>query len=153
MRAGRADLRTVEANTFTDVVAAYMNVIRDESIVALNQQNVSVLDVNLQASRDRFELGDLTRTDVAQSEARLAISQGQLRSAEAQLISSRENYIRVVGEAPGVLASPPPLPGLPNSAEDALGVALNQNPGLDSIRLAARSTSATSTRRVSLLST
>ncbi|VXC77214.1 TolC family outer membrane protein [Sphingomonas sp. AX6] len=137
VRAGRADLRTVEANIFTDVVAAYMDVIRDESIVALNQQNVRVLDVNLQASRDRFELGDLTRTDVAQSEARLAISQGQLRSAEAQLISSRENYIRVVGEAPGALASPPPLPGLPGSVEDATRVALDQNPGLDSIRLAA----------------
>lgn len=137
VRAGRADLRATEAQTFTDVVAAYMNVIRDESIVALNQQNVSVLDVNLQASRDRFELGDLTRTDVAQSEARLAISQGQLRNAEAQLISSRENYIRVVGEAPGALAPPPPLPGLPSAVDDAVRVALGQNPDLDSIRLAA----------------
>lgn len=137
VRAGRADLRSVEAQTFTEVVAAYMDVIRDESIVALNQQNVRVLDVNLQASRDRFELGDLTRTDVAQSEARLAISQGQLRSAEAQLISSRENYIRVIGEAPGELASPPPLPGLPTAVEDATRVALDLNPNLDSVRLAA----------------
>ncbi len=137
VRAGRADLRSVEAQTFTDVVAAYMDVIRDEAIVALNQQNVRALGVNLQASRDRFELGDLTRTDVAQSEARLAISEGQLRSAEAQLISTRENYIRVVGETPGVLAPPPPLPGLPSAVEDATRVALTQNPNLDSIRLAA----------------
>ncbi|MHA3840087.1 TolC family outer membrane protein [Sphingomonas aestuarii] len=137
VRVGRADLRSVEAQTFTNVVAAYMDVIRDEAIVALNQQNVRALGVNLQASRDRFELGDLTRTDVAQSEARLAISEGQLRSAEAQLISTRENYIRIVGEAPGVLAPPPPLPGLPVAVEDATRVALDQNPNLDSIRLAA----------------
>ncbi len=137
VRAGRADLRSVEAQMFTDVVAAYMDVIRDESIVALNQQNVRVLDVNLLASRDRFELGDLTRTDVAQSEARLAISQGQLRNAEAQLISSRENYIRVVGDEPGELASPPPLPGLPTAVTDATRVALDRNPNLDSVRLAA----------------
>ena len=66
-----------------------MDVIRDESIVQLNQHQVRVLEVNLQATRDRFEVGDLTRTDVAQSEARLALAQGQLRIAEARLIASR----------------------------------------------------------------
>lgn len=140
VRAGRADLRSVEASVFTDVVAAYMDVIRDEAIVALNRQNVRVLEVNLQAARDRFELGDLTRTDVAQSEARLALSQGQLRSAEAQLISSREGYIRVVGNAPGELAPPPALPGLPSSANQAVEVALDSNPNLDAAEQAAEAT-------------
>jgi outer membrane protein len=97
VEAGRATLRTNEQQLFTDVVTVYLNVIRDEAIVRLNQENVHVLEVNLQATRDRFEVGDLTRTDVAQSEARLALAQSQLRSAEAQLISSRESYIRVVG--------------------------------------------------------
>jgi outer membrane protein len=69
---GRATLRGTESDLFSSVVGAYMDVIRDEAIVGLNTQNVRVLDVNLQASRDRFQVGDLTRTDVAQSEARLA---------------------------------------------------------------------------------
>ena len=98
--AGRAQLRGVEANLFTNVVAAYMNVIRDEAIVNLNTRNVNVLETNLRASRDRFQVGDLTRTDVAQSEARLAQARAQLQSAQANLISSRENYVNIVGVAP-----------------------------------------------------
>ena len=131
VEASRAGLRSAEGDLFRNVVSVYMDVLRDEAIVRLNQQNVRVLDVNLQATRDRFEVGDLTRTDVAQSEARLAISQSQLRGAEAQLISSRENYIRVVGSAPGVLAPPPPLPNLPQSPDEAVRVALAENPDLD----------------------
>lgn len=128
---GQSNLRTVEANMFLDVVSAYMDVIRDESIVGLNRQNVNVLGVNLQATRDRFEVGDLTRTDVAQSEARLALAEGQLRGAEARLIASRETYVRVVGSEPGILAPPPPLPGLPSDTTSAVEVALNENPSID----------------------
>ncbi|WP_310036036.1 MULTISPECIES: TolC family outer membrane protein [unclassified Sphingomonas] len=134
--AGRAGLRSVEAALFTDVVAAYMDVIRDEATVRLNLQNVRALDVNLQATRDRFEVGDLTRTDVAQSEARLALAQAQLRGAEARLISSREAYIRVVGTAPGALTPPPPLPGLPAGPDQAVAVALEENPALEGARKA-----------------
>src|SRR3546814_14149428 len=86
VEAGRADLRGTEADLFAAVVAAYMDVIRDEAIVSLNQQNVHVLDVNLQATNDRFQVGDLTRTDVAQSEARLALARSDLQTAEANLI-------------------------------------------------------------------
>lgn len=131
VEAGRAGLRSVEARLFTDVVSVYLDVTRDEAIVGLNQQNVRVLEVNLQATRDRFEVGDLTRTDVAQSEARLALAQSQLRGSEASLIGSRENYIRVVGSQPGVLAPPPPLPNLPSSPDQAVGVALAENPALE----------------------
>ncbi len=132
VEAGRAGLRSVEADLFTNVVAVYNDVIRDESIVLLNQQNVRVLEVNLQATRDRFEVGDLTRTDVAQSEARLALAQGQLRSAEATLIGSRENYVRFVGSPPGTLEPPPVLPNLPVDPQAAVGVALVDNPALQS---------------------
>jgi outer membrane protein len=104
VEAGQANLRGAEAEIFTQAVTVYVDVLRDEAIVRLNQQNSRVLEVNLQATRDRFEVGDLTRTDVAQSEARLALAQSQLRTAEARLIGSRENYIRVVGAPPGVLA-------------------------------------------------
>ncbi|MBR0551841.1 TolC family outer membrane protein [Stakelama marina] len=136
--AGRASLRGTEANLFTRVVAAYMDVIRDQAIVQLNQQNVHVLDVNLQATQDRFQVGDLTRTDVAQSEARLAQARGQLRNAQAQLISSRETYVQVVGDAPQDLQPPPPLPTLPNSPQQAVSVALNENPSLEAAKQARR---------------
>ncbi|UZK69700.1 TolC family outer membrane protein [Sphingomonas sp. S1-29] len=128
--AGRANLRSAEANLFSDVVAVYNDVIRDEAIVQLNQQNVRGLEVNLDATSDRFEVGDLTRTDVAQSEARLAVARGQLRQAEATLIGSRENYIAVVGSAPATLAPPPPLPNLPGDPQVAVVTALNNNPAL-----------------------
>ncbi|WP_375392674.1 TolC family outer membrane protein [uncultured Sphingomonas sp.] len=130
VEAGRATLRSTEASLFTNVVAVYMDVIRDEAIVALNQQNVHVLDVNLRASRDRFQVGDLTRTDVAQSEARLSLARSQLESANAQLISSRENYIRIVGTEPGELQDPPPLPHLPTDPGAAVTKALADNPAL-----------------------
>ncbi|NYT39996.1 TolC family outer membrane protein [Sphingomonas sp. R-74633] len=129
--AGRASLRGAEAQLFTDTVTAYVDVLRFEAIVRLNQQNVHVLEVNLQATRDRFEVGDLTRTDVAQSEARLALAQSQLRTAEAALIGSRENYIRVIGSPPGVLAQPPALPGIPVDVQDAEQAALANNPNLE----------------------
>ena len=128
--AGRLSLRDTEASVFSAVVGAYMDVIRDEAIVSLNAQNVHVLEVNLQASRDRFQVGDLTRTDVAQSEARLALARSQLQSAQAQLISSREGYVRYVGTAPGALEEPPVLPNLPADPDVAVDVALKDNPAL-----------------------
>lgn len=130
VQAGRDALRGTEADLFTATVGVYMDVIRDEAIVGLNRQNVKVLDVNLQATKDRFQVGDLTRTDVAQSEARLALAHGQLQSAQAQLIASRENYIRIVGTPPADLQTPPTLPKLPASPNAAVGEALNNNPSL-----------------------
>ena len=128
--AGREDLRASESGIFSRVVAAYMDVIQNEAIVGLTRNNVQVLEVNLQATSDRFQIGDLTRTDVAQSEARLALARGDLRTAEANLTRARENYIALVGNAPGELQPPPPLPGLPASPDDAVDVALENNPDL-----------------------
>jgi outer membrane protein len=131
VEAGQADLRATEASIFSQTVGAYMDVIRDQAIVQLNQKNVSVLRTNLQATSDRFEIGDLTRTDVAQSEARLALAEGDLRTAESNLIASRESYIRLVGDAPVDLEQPPALPNLPVTAEEAVAIALNNNPDID----------------------
>lgn len=136
VESGRASLRGTEADLFVAVVGAYMDVIRDSATVALNGQNVRVLEVNLAASRDRFQVGDLTRTDVAQSEARLALARSQLESAEARLISSRETYVRLVGTPPGELDTPPPLPRLPANADDAVKTALADNPVLLAARKA-----------------
>lgn len=128
--AGQYSLRGTEASLFSNVVAAYMDVMRDEAVVKLNRANVGVLAVNLEATSDRFEIGDLTRTDVAQSESRLEVAKGELESARANLISSKENYIALVGQVPGALKSPPPLPNLPKSPDEAADIALQFNPDL-----------------------
>ena len=130
VEAGQADLRGTESAIFSQVVAAYMDVILQEAIVGLRNNQVDVLGVNLRATRDRFEIGDLTRTDVAQSQARMALAQGDARTASANLAGARETYIRLVGSPPGTLAAPPPLPNLPNSPEEAVAIALENNPDL-----------------------
>jgi outer membrane protein len=128
--AGRGDLLSAEANVFSQTVAAYMDVIRTDAIVALNRNQVKALEVNLKATTDRFAIGDVTRTDVAQSQSRLALAVGTLRNAEANLVQARETYIQIIGKEPEALASPPTLPNLPETAEDAVGVALKTNPDL-----------------------
>ena len=138
VEAGRHDLRATEGDLFTEAVAAYMDVIRDRSIVQLNQNQVRVLETNLQATRDRFEVGDLTRTDVAQSDARLALARSALATAEGRLRASEENYRRVVGEDPEDLQPPPPLPTLPGTDEQATQIALANNADLGSIAAQAR---------------
>lgn len=130
VEAGQADLRATESSLFSNVVAAYMDVIRAEALVGLNRKNVAVLEVNLQATSDRFEIGDVTRTDVAQSQSRLALARSNARSAEADLVAARETYIRLVGKAPEALAPPPPLPNLPETPDDAVRIALDKNPDL-----------------------
>jgi outer membrane protein len=130
VEAGRATLRAVEGDVFTQAVSAYMDVIRDRAIVELNQNNVKVLETNLQATRDRFEIGDLTRTDVAQSEARLQLGRSQLAGAEGQRTASEATYRQVIGHPPGELAPPPPLPPLPQTEDEAVKIALAGNPDL-----------------------
>lgn len=136
--AGRADLRAVETGVFSQVVAIYMDAILAEAVVKLNRVNVQRLEVNLQATKDRFEIGDLTRTDVAQSESRLATARGGARSAEANLIAARERYIQIVGKAPDNLQTPPPLVGLTANADDAVAIALESNPDLLAARQRAK---------------
>jgi len=132
--AGWAGLRGTEAELFAQVVAAYMDVIRDEAAVRLNQRNRSVIGYTLTETRDRFDVGDRGPTDVAQAEARVALADSQLETAGARLIASRENYIRLVGNPPGELAPPPPLPPLPASAAEAVTTALENNPDLQAAR-------------------
>ncbi|MDV3257586.1 MAG: TolC family outer membrane protein [Sphingomonas sp.] len=130
VEAGRATLRAVEGDVFTEAVAAYMDVIRDRATVELSANNVRVLETNLEATRDRFEIGDVTRTDVAQSEARLELARAQLINAQGRLTASEENYRRVIGVRPDQLQPPPPLPPLPSTADEAVRIALADNPDL-----------------------
>nr|WP_245790188.1 TolC family outer membrane protein [Erythrobacter sanguineus] len=137
VEAGQADLRNTESTIFAQVVAAYMDVLRTEALAALAANNVAVLRTNLEATSDRFQIGDVTITDVAQSRSRLAVAEGDLQQAEANLIAARETYIRLVGQAPGELAPPPPLPGLPDTMGDAIVSALENNPNLEAAKLRA----------------
>jgi len=134
IEAGQFDVRSAELAIFSQVVAAYMDVIRGQSLVALSRNNVEVLEVNLRATNNRFQVGDLTRTDVAQSESRLSLARGDLKTAEATLIEARERYVQLVGHAPVDLQAPPPLPGLPASPDDAVEIALANNPDLAAAR-------------------
>jgi len=138
VKAGQADLRATESAIFSQVVAAYMDVIRAEAIAGLAANQVEVLSVNLRATSDRFEIGDLTRTDVAQSDARLALARSDFRTATANLVAAREAYVQLVGDAPDDLQPPPPLPGLPQSVEQAVATALDGNPDLLAARERAR---------------
>ncbi|GAA4047456.1 TolC family outer membrane protein [Parerythrobacter jejuensis] len=132
--AGQASLRGTESSVFSQVVAAYMDVLRTQALVGLSANQVDVLTINLEATSDRFEIGDLTRTDVAQSESRLAVARSDLRSAQANLIQARETYIQLVGDAPNDLMPPPPLPNLPDSPYTAVDTALEHNPDLIAAR-------------------
>ncbi|HEX4736416.1 MAG TPA: TolC family outer membrane protein [Allosphingosinicella sp.] len=136
--AGRATLLATEGDVFTQAVGAYMDVIRDRTIVTLNENEVKVLETNLQATRDRFEVGDLTRTDVAQSEARLALARSNLATAQGRLHGSEETYRQVIGNLPGDLDPPDPLPPLPTNPDQAVDIALDRNPDLAAISAQAR---------------
>ena len=136
VEAGRATLTSVEQNVLLAAVQAYMNVIRDQSVVELNRNNVQVLKRQLDATRDRFDVGELTRTDVSQSEARLSLARTNLINAEAQLTASRASYERVIGQAPGTLEEPARPADLPQSEVEAQQVARTQHPDIVSARKA-----------------
>ena len=127
---GRESLRDVEQTVLASVIRAYADVIRDGEILAIRQSNLSVLQRQLEEASARFEVGEITRTDVAQSESRLAQSEADLANARAQLSVSRAAYAAVVGQAPGELAPMPALPGVPADFDNALDVALSDNPAI-----------------------
>ena len=128
--AGRENLRDIEQTVLASVIQAYADVIRDSEILQIRQSNLGVLGRQRDESSARFEVGEITRTDVAQSEARLAQSEADLANAQAQLSVSRAVYAAVVGQAPGDLAPMPVLPNLPTDFDSALDVALQDNPGV-----------------------
>jgi outer membrane protein len=132
VQAGRAALTSTEQNALFQGVSAYMDVVRDQAVVELNRNNEQRLRRQLDATRDRFRVGEITRTDVAQAEARLSRAISDRVSAEGNLASSRAGFRRVVGESPRQLAPPPPLPPLPRNEEEAHSVAEQENPELRS---------------------
>jgi len=128
--AGRAQLMNTEQQIFMATAAAYSDVIRDETVLETTTNNVVALQRQLQASEDRFEVGEITRTDVAQSRARLSRAQSEKINSEAILTASRAAYRRVVGNEPGSLERDMVLPALPASEEAAYELALRNHPVL-----------------------
>jgi len=129
VEAGRQNLLAVEQQTLFDAVQAYMNVIRDRRILALRQRNVTVLREQLRSSQERFNVGEVTRTDVAQSRARLSLSESTVAEAKSNLAASIATYTRIMGHAPGSLKYPK-LPKLPRSLESANATAEKINPNI-----------------------
>jgi len=105
----RETLRVTEEQVLLDAATAYMNLLRDEAILELNRRNVEVLTEQLKQTRDRFNVGEVTRTDVAQAESRLAAGRSSLLGAQSNYVTSVGNYRRVIGVAPGRLAPGTPV--------------------------------------------
>lgn len=129
--AGRGQLSATEQQVLLQGVQSYMNVIRNRRILDLRRSNVQVLREELRSTKARFEVGDNTRTDVAQAEARLAQSQSILTTAEANLAISVGLYIQVIGQAPGKLTFPQTADRLfPKSIDGAIQLAELNNPAV-----------------------
>src|SRR6476619_3552170 len=119
--AGRETLRNVVQTVLLDGATAYMNVLRDTAILDLQRRNVQVLQEQLKQTRDRFNVGEVTRTDVAQSESRVAAAQSQVLSAEANLKASQAAYRRIIGVEPVGLRAAMPVDRLsPQSLEASI---------------------------------
>ncbi|MCE2510578.1 MAG: TolC family outer membrane protein [Alphaproteobacteria bacterium] len=130
VQAERARLRVVEAETLLDAATAFMDVLRDQAVVELSVNNEQVLRRQLEAAVSRFEVGEITRTDVAQAEARLAGARAARIRAEGDLASSRAAFKTVIGVAPQQLIAPPGPGNLPEVRETALQRAANYYPGV-----------------------
>ncbi len=126
--AGRADLSSVEQDTLFEASVAYLDVWLDQSVLTLNINNEQVLQRQLEASQDRFEVGEITRTDVAQSEARLARATADRIASEGRLRSSRAVFQRVVGVYPTDLSPAPELGEMPAGLDDLVEISLAQEP-------------------------
>jgi TolC family type I secretion outer membrane protein len=126
--AERARLDAVEQRVLLQAATAYMDVVRDQAVMRLNINNEQVLLRQLEATRDRFEVGEVTRTDVAQAEARLARATADRIQAKGDLEAGRATYRKVMGNAPGELRRPAPPVDLPASGEEAVRIAAKENP-------------------------
>ncbi|HMO07254.1 MAG TPA: TolC family outer membrane protein [Paracoccaceae bacterium] len=126
--ATRQALVDLEQQVLLNAVRAHVGVRLNEDIVALRRSNLTLIGQELRAAQDRFDVGETTRTDVAQAEARLAASRSELASAEGDLAVAREQYNLAVGRMPGRLAALPRPPALPGSLEEARRIALAGHP-------------------------
>ena len=140
--AGRAQLREAEQSILLGSVLAYMDVLRYSAEIELSRSSERVVRRQLRAAQDRLEVGEVTRTDVAQAEARLAQAGAERVMAEGGMMSARAAYRQVIGEPPGTPSWPPVPMGLPETEEDALAAAAEGNPAIEAASFIARASEA-----------
>ncbi|WP_439633623.1 TolC family outer membrane protein [Glycocaulis sp.] len=128
IEASRWNVVSTEQDVILSAIAVHLDVVRDTAIVDIRRNNVDVLAEQLRAARDRFEVGEITRTDVAQAEARVSGAQAQLSAAQATLAASRAGYERVTGVTPLDVEQPESQPDVPETLAIAADVALESNP-------------------------
>lgn len=129
IQAARAALDVVEQTVLLQTVGGYMGVVLNQALLELNLNNEEVLSRQLQATRDRFEVGEITRTDVSQAESRLAQAQADRISAAGDLRQARATFERLVGVVPSQVLFPPRIDGLlPTTLDDAITMAERGNP-------------------------
>ena len=127
----REALRVLEQTVLLAAATIYMDYLRDAAIVEVQRSNVRVLEQTLKQTRDRFNVGEVTRTDVAQSEAQLAAGKTQLLTADANLTTTRANFRRIIGNEPEALAPGSPVDRfLPGSLPGAVDLGLIENPNV-----------------------
>jgi outer membrane protein len=127
----REALRVLEENVLLSAATIYMDYLRDAAILEVQKSNTRVLEQTLKQTQDRFNVGEVTRTDVAQSEAQLAAGRTQQLAAEATLTTTRSNFRRIIGNEPEALAPGSPVDRyLPPSLPAAVEVSLIENPNV-----------------------
>ena len=127
----REALRVLEQTVLFNAASVYMDYLRDSAVVEVNKSNVRVLEQTLKQTRDRFNVGEVTRTDVAQSEAQLAAGKTQELQAESNLNTTRANYRRIIGSEPTNLAPGSPVDRfLPGTLPQAVDLSLIENPNV-----------------------
>jgi outer membrane protein len=127
----REGLRVLEQSVLLSAATIYMDYLRDSAIVEVQKSNVRVLEQTLKQTRDRFNVGEVTRTDVAQSEAQLAAGQTQLLTADSNLVTTKANFRRIIGNEPEALAPGSPVDRfLPRSLPGAVDLSLTENPNV-----------------------
>ena len=132
--ATRAQLVDIENAVLFNAVNAYLSVRRSEAFVELRENNVRLLTQQLRATRDRFEVGEVTRTDVSLAEARLAAARSGLAAEQGGLALAQEQYKVAVGEYPGVLAAPPRTPAIPATEDAARSIARQESPVIKQVQ-------------------
>jgi outer membrane protein len=130
VRATRALTLATEQQVMLSAVTAYLDVVQNQSVLELSINNEQVLRRQLEATQDRFRVGEVTRTDVSQAEATLATATATRVQAEGTLENVRANFERFVGEPPGLLEPPTERPALPTSRAEAASLAANNNPNV-----------------------
>lgn len=126
--ATRQSLVNVEQGVLLDAVAAYFDVRSSAEQVELQRNSVRLLGQERQAAQDRFDVGEITMTDVSLANAQLAASQASLAAAQGTLEIARESYRSATGALPGPLSAPPPLPTLPKSVDAARAIGQRNHP-------------------------